>query len=173
MQCSQGQSKNIQTAHQPCATEVARCNRALQMKQCYNVITLWSNVSAEEEGIKCSILSLHPPSFGQKFCTLWNKTEPSLQRERGWQMSEWRDTISRGSDQMMKGKEVQINNSETNFGIFSAAWVDMNMRERLLEDDPFPLFLENDANATGFKDQRKSNDWRMNSLASSKLKEWW
>lgn len=69
-------------------------------------------------------------------------------------MSEWRDTILQGSDQMTKGKEVQINISETNFEILSAAWVNTNMRERLLEDDPFPLFLGNYVNAMGFKDRR-------------------
>ena len=57
MLCSQEQSKNTQTALQPRATKTARCNRALQMKQCYKQM---SNVSADEEGIKCFILSLHP-----------------------------------------------------------------------------------------------------------------
>lgn len=168
MKCSQGQSKTTQAALQPHATEMARCNRALQMKQCYKQR---SNASADKEGIKCSILSLQPMSFGQKSCTLWNKTQLSPWRERGWQMSEWRDTIPWGSVQMMEGREVHINNSEINFKILSVAWVNMNMRARLLEDDPFPLFLGNDVNAMGFKDRHKPNDWRMNSLASSKLKE--
>lgn len=58
-----GTEQNTQTALQPHSNKMARCNRALQTQQCYKQI---SNGSADKEGIKHSILGIHPMSFSQK-----------------------------------------------------------------------------------------------------------
>lgn len=82
---SQGQSKNTQTALQPHSTKMARCNRALQMQQCYKQM---SNESADKEGTKRSIPGIHPMFFSQKSVLCGIKQSRAFKRERGLEMSE-------------------------------------------------------------------------------------
>lgn len=58
-----------------------------------------------------------------------------------------------GHDQAVEGKEVQINISKRPAPRFYQL-IQYKHEERLSEDNPFPILLGNDVNATGFKDKR-------------------